>query len=137
VNDFDRQLIDLISDLTDEGQFVPLRSVLDDYGPKLAARAIADGFAVVHQAPLEGWNYHDVLRRILREQRFLPEADALALVERQNIDLDYFMAAAPWAIALEEMPSLVFRYAADDPEAVAEVRSRTENRREAWEQTCR
>jgi hypothetical protein len=73
VSDFDRQLINLISTLTDESQVVLLRDVVEDYSTELTERAIRDGFG---------------------------------------------------AIALEDKPNLIFRYAADEPEAIAEVRSR-------------
>ena len=42
---------------------------------------------------------------------------------------------APWAgIGPEDEPDLIYRYAADEPEAVAEVRRRHAERRNRWEQ---
>ena len=127
VSDFDRKLVDLISTLTDECIVDSLRSQIEYYGKELVARVVRDGFAgVVRAAPED--DVHDMLR----EMRFLPTEEALRLAGLKRISWDYRIAQKPGAIGLEDDASLIFRYAADDPDAVADVRSRHAEGWERW-----
>jgi hypothetical protein len=132
--DHDRALFALITELTDEGMVYDLKGVLDMYGRERAARVVADGFAVIRRrrdvdAPggLDGMN-------------FVPTEDARIVVNHlrkkpwDSPDA-YIILAGPWAaLGPEDDPSLILRYAADDPQAVAEVRLRHAERRDRWEQ---
>jgi len=133
---FDRQLVDLISTLTDESLVEPLRSVVNYSGKELTARVIRDGFAGVLRAALDE-DFHDVLGEELREMRFLPTEEALRIVGLKRISLDYHVAQKPGAIGLEDDAGLIFRYAADDPDAIAEVRARHAEGWERWRKKCR
>ena len=124
MNDFDRKLVDLITELTDEGTVWPLAGVTGYWGREIAARLITDGFAVVYDG--EAARRFDRLENV----QFLPVDEALVLLHHLRKADDYVIAEAPWApICLEDYPDLIFRYAADDPEAVAEVRQRHAERR--------
>jgi hypothetical protein len=123
MSDFDRKLVNLADDVTG-GQVLHLSDLVDDCGSNLVSRVIADGFgAVVH---LQNWtdDFHERIREALRAQRFIPTQEALRVISQKPIPLDYFTHQAPGALGLEDEPNLIFRYAADDPEAIAEVRSR-------------
>ena len=113
MTNFDRQLIDLIATLTDEGQVVRLSDPVEDYGRQLVARVLRDGFAVVARSVED--HYFGL---------FLSTDDALPLIEGTTIPLEFVLGQAPWAVALEDEPNLVFEYAADVPEAVDAVRLR-------------
>jgi hypothetical protein len=110
MSDFNRDLIDLISTLTDEGQVISLRDAVEDYGVELVARVLNDGFAVVAKS-LDDFHF-DVL----------PPDEALRALEDDATEC--VIGQAPTAVALEDEPNLIFRYAADDQAAIAEVRSR-------------
>ena len=128
MTDFDRKLADLIATLTDEGQVWPLDLALHEYGPELTARILADGFAVVRAVPYADFD----------DDNLLPVEDAVVLLHHLRKTDDYIVAAGPWAaICLEDEPNLIFSYAANEPKAVAEVRSRHAQRREAWERRHR
>ena len=73
----------------------------------------------------------------LRSQRFISAEDALVVISQPPIPPDYFTHQAPAAFELEDEPNLIFRYAADDSDAIAEVRRRHIERRHAWEEKCR
>ena len=122
MSDFDRELIDVITDVT-SGQVWHLGDLVDDHGPAFVSRAIADGFGVVGNAP---WKHH---REALRAHSFIPEHEAIALVHEPDIPEEYWLHEAPGALRLEDEPNLIFSYAADDPEAIAEVRRRNAERR--------
>jgi hypothetical protein len=111
VNDFDRQLVDLISTLTDEGQVVLLRDVAEDYGKELVTAVVEDGFAVVANT------FDDFHFQVL-----VSTDNALRLLGDSASEC--VIGQARGAIALEDEPNLIFRYAAGDPDAIAEVRSR-------------
>ena len=133
MNDFDRKLVDLIAELTDEGVVNSLDLFVDHYGREFCTRVIEDDFAVVRHVPFDD-NFREAMDRTLWEGRFVPTDDALRQVGEPKISLDYFLSAGPWApIGLEDQPNLIFRYAADEPEAVDEVRQRNAERRKAWE----
>jgi hypothetical protein len=130
----DRKLLELIAELTDEGMVWPLKHVLDTWGREPAARVIADGFAVVRQrrdADKDGG---------LDDANFVSAKDARILVYHlRETEWDapeaYVILAGPWAaIGPEDDTDLIFRYVADDPEAIAEVQRRHAERRDAWEQ---
>jgi hypothetical protein len=129
---FDRKLVDLISELTDCGMVLPLKSVLDFWGRERAARVITDGFAVVRR--------NADAARSLDDASFVSTEDALVLVHHlRKTTWDapdaHLILAGPWAsIGPEDEPDLIARYAADDPGAVAEVQRRHAERRYAWEQ---
>jgi hypothetical protein len=127
MTDFDRQLADLLSTLTDEGQVVPLRYVVEDYGTERTERAIRDGFAVIRRAGDD-----------LDDDSFLPIEEAVVVLHHVRKTDDYIILGRPWAaIGLEDEPNSIFRYAADEPNAIAEIRSRHAERRQRWEQRCR
>jgi hypothetical protein len=99
--------------------------VLDHWGRERAPRLITDGFVVVRRArnALEG----------LDPATFLPSDEALTLMHHLRKTDDYVITDAPYAgICLEDEPDLIFRYAADDPDAIAEVRRTHAERRELW-----
>jgi hypothetical protein len=95
---------------------------------------IADGFAVVRRrrdADADGG---------LGDANFVPAEDARVLVHhlpKTTWDAPdaYVIHAGPWAaIGPEDEPDLIFRYAADDPEALVVVRRRHTELRHEWEQ---
>ena len=119
MTDYDRRLFFLIEELTDCGIVMSLRSTVDDWGREHTKRVIADGFAVIRPegADLDDGNFLDV------------EA-ANAVIDHLRKTDNYVIIAGPWAaIGPEDDPDLIRRYAADDPEAVAEVRRRHAERR--------
>jgi hypothetical protein len=130
----DRSLLHLITELTDEGMVWPLESVLDTWGRERAIRVLADGFAVIRSrrdADKDGG---------LGAANFVTTEDARVLVhylKKTAWDAPdaYVISAGPWAaIGPEDEPDLIFRYTADDPEAVTEVRRRHAELRRVWEQ---
>lgn len=127
----ERMLIELIAELTDYGMVWPLKDLTDHRGREQVGRVVADGFAVVRNTrdtlPDDGYD----------NANFLPTEDALVLLHhlRKREWDDYRILAGPWgAIHREDEPDLISRYAADDPEAVSEVRRRHADLRERWEQ---
>ena len=131
MSDVNRKLLDLISTLVDECNVLALDiHVVDYYGKELAERVIRDGFAGVVRAGPD-----DDVHELLWEHRFLPTEEALRIVGLKRISSRYQIAQMPGAIGLEDDANLVVRYARDDPDAVAEVRRRHAERREAWAQT--
>ena len=120
--DTDRELVDLLSTLTDEGKVVPLRETVGDFGPERVARIIRDGFAVVFQVP-DGASWETVIEHMW-DWPSLPCEEATELVHLEPVPLQYRIRHAVGALALEGAPNLVFDYAADVPDAVAEVRAR-------------
>jgi len=136
MNDFDRRLVNLIEDVTG-GAVLNLGDLVDDCGPTLVSRVIADGFGAVVYVPNWPDKFQDRIDQALRSQRFIPTEEALVLISQPPISPDYFTHQAPGAFELEDEPNLIFRYAADDPDAIAEVRRRHIERRRAWEEKCR
>jgi hypothetical protein len=140
VSDRDRKLVDLIDDVTG-GVVQDVRYLVDVYGSAAVARVIGDGFGVVFLVSGSDPEYHEAVQRALNECRVLTTEDAVALVRTPLIPPDYRIHQAPGAFDLEDEPNLLFRYAADDPEAVAEVRRQhaerrgpaERQRREFWE----
>jgi hypothetical protein len=128
VSDFDEKLIELISTLTDECQVIGLRGVVDGYGKDRSARVIRDGFAGVIRLAEQDDIFH-----ITPDEHFLRTKEAVRVIGLRRISWRYMVAQTPAAIALEDEPNLVFKYAADDPEAITEVRRRHAERREEWE----
>jgi len=123
MNDYNRQPVDLIASLTDEGQVWPLDLLVGEYGPRLATRVIADGFAAIRRDSYEN----------LEDSSFLSIEDATVIINRSYEMSDYVIAAGPWApVALEDEPNLIFGYWSDEPDAVAEVRRHNAERREPW-----
>jgi len=123
MNDYNRQRLDLIAGLTDEGQVWPLDLLVGKYGPKLATRGIADGVAVICRDSYES----------LEDSSFLSIEDAIVIINRSYEMSDYVIAAGPSTpIALEDEPNLIFGYGSDKPDAVAEVRRHNAERREPW-----
>ena len=120
--DTDRELVNLLSTLTDEGQVVPLREAVGDFGPEHVARVIRDGFAVVFQAPDDA-SWETVIQHMW-DWPCLPCEEAAVLVRLDPVPPQYRIRRAVGALALEGAPNLVFDYAADAPDAVAEVRAR-------------
>lgn len=128
MTNYDHKLVFLIEELTDCGMVVPLNAVVEHWGRELPARVIRDGFAVVRPGP-------DARRSdSLDNDNFMPVDDAVVLLNHLKMSDDYVIAEGPWApICREEEPRLILSYAADEPKAVAEVRSGNAQRREAWE----
>lgn len=129
----DRKLLGLITELTDEGMVWPLKMALDTWGRERAARVVADGFAVLRNrrnADADGG---------LGDANFVPTEDAPVVIHHlRKTAWDapdaYVIVAGPWgAIGPEDEPDLIFRYVADDPDAVAEVRRRHAELLQAWE----
>jgi hypothetical protein len=126
----ERMLIELIAELTDYGTVWPLKSLIDNWGREQVGRVVADGFAVVRKTrdtlPDDGYD----------NASFLPTEDALVLLHhlRKREWDDYRILAGPWGpIHREDEPDLISSYAADDPEAVSEIRRRHADLRAAWE----
>jgi hypothetical protein len=122
----DGDLLGLISTLTDEGQTLQLREVVDDFGPARVARVIRDGFAVVFQAT------DDEFWEAVANQPFdwpahrknLPIDEATELVQLDPVPLDYRIRGAPNALEMVGAPHLLLDYATDRRDAIAEVRAR-------------
>ena len=132
--DTDRRLIDLIATITDEGQAIGLALFAEHYGSERYARVIRDDIAVVWHVPNDK-HFHGTLGRLRDAGEFLSQDDALLQVKGAESARDYVLSEGPWVpIALEDEPDLIFRYCADEPGALAEVRRRNKERREAWEQ---
>jgi hypothetical protein len=119
MSDVDNDLLDLISTLTDECTVLGLKMhVVDHYGRERAARVVRDGFAgVVHIEDGED-NFE-----VLQAKRFLPWEEALRVIGLKRISWRYEIAQLPGAVGFEDDPHLIFRYAADDPDAIAAVRA--------------
>jgi len=129
----DRELVDLIATITDEGQVVRLAAFAEDYGSERCARVIRDDFAVVHHVQ-DGEDIHQTVDRVVFKGGFFSQEEALRQVAAAETSRDV-LCQGPWSpIGLEDEPDLIFRYCADEPEAVAEIRRRNKERREAWEQ---
>jgi hypothetical protein len=130
----DRQLLTLITELTDEGMVWPMKSALDTWGRNRVARVIEDGFAVVRQ------RRHAEADGGLGDLDFISAEEARVLVYHlpktaSDAPDAYVIHAGPWAaIGPEDEPDLIFRYVADSPEAVAQVRHRHAELRQAWEE---
>jgi hypothetical protein len=70
--------------------------------------------------------------------------EALAVVEESPVSSNYKVHQAPGTLELEDEPDLLFRYAADDLDAIDEVRRRhaerrgpaEEQHRDFWKQRC-
>jgi hypothetical protein len=121
MNDHDRQLFLLIEELTDCGMVMSLQSTVDHWGREHTKRAIADGFAVIRRTGTD-----------LGDGDFVPTTDAAAVVDHLRRADEYVIIAGPWAaIGPEDDPSLILRYAADDPDDLAEVRRRSAEKRAA------
>jgi hypothetical protein len=122
MSDFDRELFEVITDV-DGASILELRELVELRGVALVSRVIADGFAAVFQASDD-----DLFRPFpadqLRKWQYLSTEEALQVVQLDQIPNDFRVAQARGAIDLQREPTLIFRYAADEPEAVAEVRSR-------------
>jgi hypothetical protein len=113
---------------------LPLDRALHTWERERVARVIEDGFAVARRnrdADKDGG---------LDDANFVSTEDARTLVNHlRKTAWDapdaYVIHDAPWAgIGPEDEPDLIYQYAADDPEAVAEVRRRHAERRNRWEQ---
>ncbi len=59
-----------------------------------------------------------------RHTRDLPADEAIELVRLEKIPLDYRIHQARDGMEMKDAPNLIFDYAADDPAAIAEVRTR-------------
>lgn len=122
MSDFDRELIETITDL--DGAVCELRDVVAKRGAAHVARVIADGIAAVFHATdkelfacAEPWG--DAKREALQ---YLPSDEALLVVQLPRIPEDFRIVLETLDPQLDG--SLMFRYAADDPAAIAEVRTR-------------
>ncbi|HEY2353587.1 MAG TPA: hypothetical protein VGH79_01645 [Gaiellaceae bacterium] len=108
----DGQLFELIQELTECGLVWPLDSAVDVWDRERVKRVIADGFAVVRR---RGSDLHD--------DTFIPTDQANTAIDHLRTTDEYVLIAAPWVpIDPEYELDLVTRYAADEPEAIAEVR---------------
>jgi L-seryl-tRNA(Ser) seleniumtransferase len=112
IQGWDRQIVDLITDIDGMSPAWELRSLVQRHGAAHVTRVIRDGAAtVVHMET--------------RESQFdlepVPAEEAVRLAQLEPVPYEYRVVAK----ALEfQSGSLLFRYAADDPAAIAEVRSR-------------
>jgi class 3 adenylate cyclase len=83
VSEFDRQLVELIDDVTG-GEVLEARYLVDEYGAGMVARVIADGFGAVFSVPESASDYHEAAERTLLGCRFLKTDDAVALVQEPD-----------------------------------------------------
>ena len=116
---YDRQLFILIEELTDCGMVMSPQSTIDYWGREHTKRVLADGFAVIRRGGAD-----------LDDANFLDAEEAHVVIDHLRKTDDYANIEGPWApIGPEDEFDLIRRYAADDPEAVAEVRRRHAERR--------
>jgi hypothetical protein len=120
MSDWDRNLVELITDLDASG-FADreLSELVEDYGAAPVARVIADGIAAVTHATRE-----EVLSVFpsVAELEHLPRDEAIRLAQLEPVPTGYRVVHE--TLDAQSDGTLIFRYAADDPAAVAEVRSR-------------
>ena len=116
MNDWDSQLIELITDL--DGHVSELREIVEDHGTTLVSRVIADRVALVFRATDD-----ELFSRSRDRRRYLPVDEALHLIERERIPQEYRIVDSG-TIDPQLDGTLMFRYTADDPAAIAEVRSK-------------
>lgn len=136
MNEFDRELIELITDV--DGEVWVLRELVELRGTALVARVIGDGFAEVFQATDdELFGPRSLEAKLDPPWRYLTTEEALGAIRGDRMPADYRVAQARGAVDLQAEPTLVFSYAADDRAAVAEVRRRNEEGRERWLQDRR
>jgi len=118
MSDWDRQLIELITDLDANLYGVcELRELVQEYGAERVIRVITDGIGAVVRAE-EGevldWD---------RERQYVSLDEAVRLAQLEPVPIEYRVVHFHETLEAQN-PGLLFRYAADDPAAVAEVRSR-------------
>jgi hypothetical protein len=136
VSDFDRELIELITDV--DGEVWVLRELVGLRGAALVSRVVADGFAEVFQATDEElFGRRSLEAKLDPRRRYLTTEEALGAIRGDRMPADYRVAQARGAVDLQAEPTLVFGYAADDPAAIVEVRRRNEEGRERWLQERR
>jgi len=110
----DPEVMDAVTDLF--GYIARLHEMVDERGSDLVARVIDDGFADVFLASdeqlfsFQGWEY-------------LPADEALRVMRLEPIPADYRITEARGAVDPQGDPTLICRYAANEPDAIAEVRA--------------
>jgi hypothetical protein len=125
MTDWDRNLVELITSVTDGAPW-ELKNLVEGRGTTAVSRVIADGFAEVFQASdeeLQLLQRAPAPERLTREWRYLTTDEALRIVALDPVPDDYRIERARGALSLEDAPDLVFRYAADEPDAITEVRA--------------
>ena len=115
----DRKLLELITDL--DGAVSELGEIVAEHGTTLVSRVIADGIGAVFPAR-DRERVHTPGH--YGKQRSLPPDEALRIVELEQIPADYRIALSLDTLDPQLDGTLMLRYAADDPAAIAEVRSR-------------
>ena len=104
MSDFDRQLINLIEDVTG-GQVQVLRLLVDEYGAAPVARVFADGFGAVFSVPDSAGDHHDAVTRAILGCRFLSTDEALSAVQESPVSADLKIHRAPGAFDLRRGPA--------------------------------
>jgi len=123
MSDFDRELIEVITDV-DGGEVWELRELVELRGAALVSRVINDGFAAVFRASDDDlFQPLPLAAELNRKWHYLSTQEAVDVIQLDQIPDDFRIAQAHRAIDVQVEPTL-FRYAADEPEAIAEVRSR-------------
>jgi hypothetical protein len=117
MSDWDRRLIELITDL--DGEVWELEKFVEAHRTMLVSRVISDGIAGVFQAT------DDELFQPGRwmKPEYLPSSEALRLVQLTQFSREHRIVGTG-TLDPQLDGTLMFRYAAVDRAAIAEVRSR-------------
>jgi hypothetical protein len=125
MSDFDRDVLEVVTDV--DGETWELRELVELRGAELVSRVINDGFASVAAATLDDLAW----REPLTPWPELTTDESLRLVRLESIPSGYLIFHAVGSLTLQGAPTLVVRYTADDPEAIAEVKARNKEGHEA------